>query len=109
MSNIIENIEEDLIVSKMIRSDLTEKRELWHWDLSGRKLYIDKVDKSTSDIIRMITEGELILQSLIIRENLFGMKDTISVYELLLTLILSIFLAENDDDTWSNRWSTKIN
>ncbi len=76
MSNILENIVKKiwLMLSKMIRSG-SDREEENSDDIETHcrwKLYID-MDKSTSDIIRMIIEGELICSS-IIRENLFGTK-----------------------------------
>ena len=59
------------------------------------------MDKSTSDIIRMITEGELILQPDYQRKFVWNEKTQSQFIEsLLLSIpIPTIFLAENDDDT----------
>lgn len=67
-----------------------------------RKLYVDKVDKSTSDLFRMIVEGELNLQPDYQRKFVWD-KRTMSkfVESLLLSIpIPTIFLAENGDDTF---------
>ena len=68
----------------------------------NRKLYIDKVDKSTSDIIRMIKEGELNLQPDYQRRFVWNTKTQSQFIEsLLLSIpIPTIFLAENDDETF---------
>lgn len=67
-----------------------------------RKLYVDKVDKSTSDLFRMIIEGELNLQPPYQREFVWDQKTMSKFIEsLLLSIpIPTIFLAENDDDTF---------
>ena len=67
-----------------------------------RKLYVDKVDKSTSDLFRMIVEGELNLQPDYQRKFVWD-KRTMSKFgeSLLLSIpIPTIFLAENGDDTF---------
>ena len=67
-----------------------------------RKLYVDKVDKSTSDLFRMIVEGELNLQPDYQRRFVWN-KKTMSkfVESLLLSIpIPTIFLAENSGDTF---------
>ena len=105
MSNILEKYsEKDLIdVIENDRIDLDREEELSDEieAPTGRKLYIDKVDKSTSDIIRMITEGELILQPDYQRKFVWNEKTQSQFIEsLLLSIpIPTIFLAENDDDT----------
>lgn len=67
-----------------------------------RKLYIDKVDKSTSDIFRMIKEKELNLQPNYQRRLVWDKKTMSKFIEsLLLSIpIPTIFLAENDNDTY---------
>ena len=105
MSNILEKYsEKDLIdVIENDKIDLDREEEISDEieTPSGRKLYIDKVDKSTSDIIRMITEGELILQPDYQRKFVWNEKTQSQFIEsLLLSIpIPTIFLAENDDDT----------
>ncbi len=66
-----------------------------------RKLYVDKVDKSTSDLFRMIVEGELNLQPEYQRKFIWDVKTMSKFIEsLLLSIpIPTIFLAENDNDT----------
>ena len=65
-----------------------------------RKLYVDKVDKSTSDLFRMI--GELNLQPDYQRKFVWDKKTMSKFIEsLLLSIpIPTIFLAENSDDTF---------
>ena len=67
-----------------------------------RKLYVDKVDKSTSDLFRMIIEGELNLQPDYQRRFVWDKKTMSKFIEsLLLSIpIPTIFLAENSDDTF---------
>lgn len=67
-----------------------------------RKLYVDKVDKSTSDLFRMIVERELNLQSDYQRRFVWDKKTMSKFIEsLLLSIpIPTIFLAENNDDTF---------
>lgn len=52
-----------------------------------RKLYVDKVDKSTSDLFRMIIEGELNLQTPYQREFVWNQKTMSKFIE---SLLLSI-------------------
>ena len=68
----------------------------------SRKLYVDKVDKSTSDLFRMIVEGELNLQPNYQRKFVWDKKTMSKFIEsLLLSIpIPTIFLAENNDDTF---------
>mgnify|MGYP000927041084 CR=1 FL=1 len=105
MSNILEKYSEtdliDVIENDKIDLDCEEEISDETETPSGRKLYIDKVDKSTSDIIRMITEGELILQPDYQRKFVWNEKTQSQFIEsLLLSIpIPTIFLAENDDDT----------
>lgn len=67
-----------------------------------RKLYVDKVDRSTSDLFRMIVEGELNLQPDYQRRFVWDKKTMSKFIEsLLLSIpIPTIFLAENNDDTF---------
>ena len=105
MSNILEKYSEKDLIDVIENDKIDLDREEENYDeietQSGRKLYIDKVDKSTSDIIRMITEGELILQPDYQRKFVWNEKTQSQFIEsLLLSIpIPTIFLAENDDDT----------
>ena len=67
-----------------------------------RRLYVDKVDKSTSDLFRMIQEGELNLQPDYQRKFVWDKKTMSKFIEsLLLSIpIPTIFLSENADDTY---------
>lgn len=71
-------------------------------DNDKRKLYVDKVDKSTSDLFRMIIEGELNLQPDYQRKFVWDIKTMSKFIESLLLAIPipTIFLAENSDDTF---------
>lgn len=105
--------------SRYLEEDLLEKVDSTEIDLESeleeetesevelneddkRKLYVDKVDKSTSDLFRMIVEGELNLQPDYQRRFVWN-KKTMSkfVESLLLSIpIPTIFLAENSGDTF---------
>ena len=105
--------------SRYLEEDLLEKVDSTEIDLEAeleeetesevelneddkRKLYVDKVDKSTSDLFRMIVEGELNLQPDYQRRFVWN-KKTMSkfVESLLLSIpIPTIFLAENSGDTF---------
>lgn len=100
--NILDNLQnEELDLDSEELSDdndvviLTEEK-------NKRKLYVDKVDKSTSDLYRMIIEGELILQPEYQRNFVWTTKTMSKFIEsLLLSIpIPTIFLAENKDDTY---------
>lgn len=84
------DLEEELDIDLVAESD--EKR----------KLYVDKVDKSTSDLFRMIQEGELNLQPDYQRKFVWNKKTMSKFIEsLLLSIpIPTIFLSENPDDTY---------
>ena len=104
------------ILDKYKKEDLIENIESTNIDIENenendiditndneqRKLYVDKVDKSTSDLFRMLIEGELNLQPEYQR-NFVREKKTMSKFieSLLLSIpIPTIFLAENEDDTF---------
>ena len=101
--------------SRYLEEDLLEKVDSTEIDLEvetelevelneddKRKLYVDKVDKSTSDLFRMIFEGELNLQPDYQRRFVWNKKTMSKFIEsLLLSIpIPTIFLAENADDTF---------
>lgn len=89
------------IDSPEIDLETEEETEIESHD-DSRKLYVDKVDKSTSDLFRMIIEGELNLQPYYQR-NFVWDKKTMSKFieSLLLSIpIPTIFLAENNDETF---------
>lgn len=67
-----------------------------------RRLYIDKVDKSTSDLFRMIREEEIILKPSYQRNFVWSNSIMSKFIESLLLAIPipTIFLAENDDSTY---------
>lgn len=90
----IDSTDIDLEVETEAEIDITEDDK--------RKLYVDKVDKSTSDLFRMIVEGELNLQPDYQRKFVWDKKTMSKFIEsLLLSIpIPTIFLAENNDDTF---------
>ena len=96
--NNLRNEELDLEVEELSDENETVSSE----EKSKRKLYVDKVDKSTSDLYRMIIEGELILQPEYQRNFVWTTKTMSKFIEsLLLSIpIPTIFLAENKDDTY---------
>lgn len=69
---------------------------------NNRKLYIDKVDKSTSDLFRMIKENEIHLQPSFQRKFVWNEKIMSKFIESLLLAIPipTIFLAENNDNSY---------
>ena len=90
----IDSTDIDLEVETEAEIDITEDDK--------RKLYVDKVDKSTSDLFRMIVEWELNLQHDYQRRFVWDKKTMSKFIEsLLLSIpIPTIFLAENNDDTF---------
>lgn len=104
MPNILDLYSEDTLLENIDNEQIdidAEVEDEAESNSSTRKLYIDKVDKSTSDLIRMIKEGELILQPEYQRKFVWNQKTMSQFIEsLLLSIpIPTIFLAENDDDT----------
>lgn len=97
VANLLEEVESEKI-------DLDEETEIDDGtsDDENRKLYVDKVDKSTSDLFRMIVEGELNLQPDYQRKFVWDKKTMSKFIESLLLSIPvpTIFLAENNDDTF---------
>ncbi|MDE8032840.1 DUF262 domain-containing protein [Erysipelothrix rhusiopathiae] len=81
--------------------DIEDNEEVFPVNNSDRKLYLDKVDKSTSDLFRMIREGELILQPSYQRSFVWDQKIMSRFIESLLLgiPIPTIFLSENGDST----------
>ena len=82
--------------------DEAQDEQLGTDDLNSRKLYIDKSDKSMSDLFRMIKEREVNLQPDFQRGFIWD-KGTMSrfIESLLLSIpIPTVFLSENNDDTF---------
>lgn len=106
MTNILDMYSEDVIFENIENEKIDIEGEEGNLEEietpPNRKLYIDKVDKSTSDIIRMIKEGELNLQPSYQRRFVWNTKTQSQFIEsLLLSIpIPTIFLAENDDETF---------
>lgn len=71
-------------------------------DDGNRKLYIDKVDKSTSDLFRMIRENEINLQPSFQRSFVWNDRIMSKFIESLLLAIPipTIFFSENQDSTY---------
>lgn len=67
----IDSTDIDLEVETEAEIDITEDDK--------RKLYVDKVDKSTSDLFRMIVEGELNLQPDYQRKFVWDKKQCLSL------------------------------
>lgn len=109
MENILGKYEVEDLISKIESEELDLDQEMEIDDdevpmVSGdnRKLYVDKVDKSTSDLFRMIVEGELNVQPDYQRKFLWDNKTMSKFIEsLLLSIpIPTIFLSENNDDSF---------
>ena len=95
---LLNKIEDETIDIETEEEDFEEIEE----DGSKRRLYIDKVDKSVADLLRMIHEGELNLQPEYQRKFVWSEKVMSQFIEsLLLSIpIPTIFLAENEDETF---------
>ena len=110
MCNILDRYGEQKILDNLRNEELDldieelsdESKTVSSEEKNKRKLYVDKVDKSTSDLYRMIIEGELILQPEYQRNFVWTTRTMSKFIEsLLLSIpIPTIFLAENKDDTY---------
>lgn len=71
-------------------------------NLLNRELYTDKSDRALADIVRMIKEGDLILQPDFQRDYIWNKKQASKFIESLLLGIPvpTIFLSENEDSTF---------
>ena len=100
MSNILDKVDDESIdIEEEIEDDESDISSLQQ---RSRKLYIDKGDKSVSDLFRMIKEKEINLQPDFQRKFIWD-KKTMSrfIESLLLSIpIPTIFLAENEDETY---------
>ncbi|MGC6342812.1 DUF262 domain-containing protein, partial [Bisgaard Taxon 45] len=98
--DILSKIDDESIdIESEIEDDEIEQSEE---SLRPRKLYIDKGDKSVSDLFRMIKEKEINLQPDFQRRFIWD-KKTMSrfIESLLLSIpIPTIFLSENHDETY---------
>lgn len=91
--------DESIDIESEVEDDETEQSQE---PLRPRKLYIDKGDKSVSDLFRMIKEKEINLQPDFQRKFIWD-KKTMSrfIESLLLSIpIPTIFLSENADETY---------
>lgn len=107
MGDGFDRYSKDLLLAKIESTEIDIENELEIEDIENdekeqRKLYVDKADKSTSDLFRMIIENELELQPDYQRNFVWDKKMMSKFIEsLLLSIpIPTIFLAENDDDTF---------
>ena len=96
MYNTINRYSEINLLDKIDSTDIDLEVE------TEAEIYVDKVDKATSDLFRMIVEGELNLQPDYQRRFVWDKKTMSKFIEsLLLSIpIPTIFLAENNDDTF---------
>lgn len=108
MNNLLDKYSIEDLIKEVESEDIDLDKEIEiEEDFSAnseenRKLYVDKVDKSTSDLFRMIVEGELNLQPEYQRKFVWDRKTMSKFIEsLLLSIpIPTIFLAENNDDSF---------
>ena len=109
MTNILQDYSTEKLLDQIDNDEIDlDKEEI---DIDGenyvdtnenRKLYVNKVDKSTSDLFRMIIEGELNLQPDYQRKFVWDKKTMSKFIESLLLSIPvpTIFLAENNDNSF---------
>lgn len=107
MDNVINRYSDINLLDKIDSTDIdleieSEDEYINLNEKDKRKLYVDKVDKSTSDLFRMIKEEELNLHPDYQRRFVWDKKTMSKFIEsLLLSIpIPTIFLAENNDDTF---------
>ena len=110
MDNILDKYDAEILLKNIQNEDIdleTEESDdtqtiVPNEEDEKRKLYVDKVDKSTSDLFRMMVENELNLQPDYQREFVWNNRTMSKFIEsLLLSIpIPTIFLAENKDDTF---------
>ncbi len=106
MENLLDKYTKTELIERVDSTDIDVEQEseteVNNISNERRKLYVDKVDKSTSDLFRMILDGELILQPDYQRKFVWEKKTMSKFIESLLLAIPipTIFLAENEDDTF---------
>lgn len=110
MDNILDKYDAEILLKNIQNEDIDLEIEesddahilIPNEEEEKRKLYVDKVDKSTSDLFRMMVENELNLQPDYQREFVWNNRTMSKFIEsLLLSIpIPTIFLAENKDDTF---------
>lgn len=110
MDNLLDKYDAEILLKNIQNEDIdleTEESDdtqiiIPNEEDEKRKLYVDKVDKSTSDLFRMMVENELNLQPDYQREFVWNNRTMSKFIEsLLLSIpIPTIFLAENKDDTF---------
>ncbi len=109
MTNILQEYSTEKLLDQIDNDEIDLDKEEIDMDSENyvdtnenRKLYVNKVDKSTSDLFRMIIEGELNLQPDYQRKFVWDKKTMSKFIESLLLSIPvpTIFLAENSDNSF---------
>lgn len=109
MTNILQDYSTEKLLDQIDNDEIDLDKEEIDMDSENyvdtnenRKLYVNKVDKSTSDLFRMIIEGELNLQPDYQRKFVWNKKTMSKFIESLLLSIPvpTIFLAENNDNSF---------
>ena len=109
MTNILQEYSTEKLLDQIDNDEIDLDKEEIDTDSENyvdtnesRKLYVNKVDKSTSDLFRMIIEGELNLQADYQRKFVWDKKTMSKFIESLLLSIPvpTIFLAENSDNSF---------
>lgn len=109
MTNILQDYSTEKLLDQIDNDEIDLDKEEIDTDSENyvdtnenRKLYVNKVDKSTSDLFRMIIEGELNLQPDYQRKFVWDKKTMSKFIESLLLSIPvpTIFLAENNDNSF---------
>lgn len=109
MTNILQDYSTEKLLDQIDNDEIDLDKEEIDIDSENyvdtnenRKLYVNKVDKSTSDLFRMIIEGELNLQPDYQRKFVWDKKTMSKFIESLLLSIPvpTIFLAENNDNSF---------
>lgn len=109
MTNILQEYSTEKLLDQIDNDEIDLDKEEIDTDSENyvdtnesRKLYVNKVDKSTSDLFRMIIEGELNLQPDYQRKFVWDKKTMSKFIESLLLSIPvpTIFLAENSDNSF---------
>lgn len=106
MDNILDSYDKDELLEKIddesldVEEDADDENDIPLDQFEQRKLYVDKSDKSTSDILRMILDNELILQPPYQRNFIWTNKNMSQFIEsLLLSIpIPTIFLSETPEN-----------
>lgn len=108
MDNILDSYNKEELISRVddesldLEEDINDESNVPLNNLEQRKLYVDKSDKSTSDILRMILTEELILQPPYQRSFVWTNKNMSQFIESLLLSIPvpTIFLSETQENKY---------